>query len=132
MGPLSGIATAGCIWQYNRWSSSRKRWGLIDSQLDDFVPICLDEGKKLPWNDPNDSLVDEYLGWTYRLIQVKGKIEANKENWFLVRRVNDARMGHLVVAPFYLFDEANQENEAVSKNIFVNLGWIPEDVKYDS
>ena len=132
MGPLSMIATLGMVWQYNRWNESKKRWGTIDKELDNFDPCFLDGGKSLPWNDPNDSEKEEYLGWQYKLLKVNGKIDTNRDNWFKVRRVSDARMGNLVLVPFYMREEESSEDTIISKNIFVNLGWIPEDIDHKS
>jgi cytochrome oxidase assembly protein ShyY1 len=95
MGPMSAVAATGCVWQWRKYGASTKRWAIIDRELDTFTPTPIEES--FPWETTGPAASD----WQYRLVQVTGKLESDKENCFLVRRMADARMGAMVIAPFY-------------------------------
>jgi cytochrome oxidase assembly protein ShyY1 len=95
MVPMSAVAATGCSWQWKKYKASTIRWAIIDREMDTFTPTPIEES--FPWETSAQAAAD----WQYRLVQVTGKLESDKENCFLVRRMADARMGAMVIAPFY-------------------------------
>ncbi|CAG9332225.1 unnamed protein product [Blepharisma stoltei] len=110
---IFGSGTLICA-QAGFWQLRRKKWkeSLIEERsqhLNDKPYIVSDDFH--PWEkDP------EY--WNFRPIQIKGKFDHSKE--MLLLRKYENRNGYKVVTPM------TTEN---NKEILVNRGWIPVDLK---